>query len=502
VRGKRRCREPNSLCYKNLRPRMATRKNAASNESLDWYLISIDRLKQIALVVFLALLALGIWFYVSRQRGNPRTQAESAMADARQALNSLASSKDFNAHRAEFDRAQKKLDDAGTLFSGNKYIEAQAAAVESQTISRAAVTSGGDADNDAHFLTVEGDVQYQKGSSGDFKRADLRTPLVNGDWVKTGDSASAELMFQNGSIYTIGPNALLEVYSAVNPQTARKTNAVQMKVGSVEVATSNDQSTVRTPGSQIVVDSESTAEVGVTKAQETAVVAVRGSSSVAPAAGGEAVKLSAGDKLNATSAGSLSPVRKLVMPPALANPPDNQVYSITADSQVKFEWQPQPGAVAYQLQVSRSRLFSTQEINSRREKTQATAKVTSEGMFYWRVASVGGDGDAGPFSPFRRFRVSGGGSSGNASQSGGDTTPPPLTLKAPFNIGGQFYIIEGQTESGATVFINDEEVDVESSGHFKKLVSFNKVGQNSVVVKAVDAAGNQTVQSQTVLVEE
>jgi hypothetical protein len=481
---------------------MARKQNAASNESLDWYLISIDRLKQIGLIVFLALLALGIWFYVSRQRANPRSRAETAIADARQALNALAASKDFTSHRAEFDRAQKKLDDAGNLFGANKYPEAQAAAVESQTISRAAVSGGGDNENDARFLTIEGDVQYQKGSSGDFKRADLRTPLVNGDWVKTGDSASAELMFQNGSLYTIGPNALLEIYSAVNPQTSHKTNAVQMKVGSVEVATVNDPSTVRTPSSQIVVDSESTTQVGVLKTQDTQVVAVRGTSSVAPAAGGEAVKLSPGDKLNATAVGSLSPVKKLVMPPALANPADNQVYSITAESQIKFEWQPQTGAAAYQLQVSRSRLFSTMEINSRREKLQATAKVTSEGMFYWRVASIGADGDTGPFSPFRRFRVSGGGSSGTAANTGGDTTPPPLTLKAPFNIGGQFYIIEGTTEPGATVFINDEEVDVESNGHFKKLVSFNKVGQNSVVVKAVDAAGNQSVQSQTVLVEE
>ena len=50
--------------------------------------------------------------------------------------------------------------------------------------------------------------------------------------------------------------------------------------------------------------------------------------------------------------------------------------------------------------------------------------------------------------------------------------------------------------------VNDEEVDVESNGHFKKLISFNKIGRNSVVVKAVNAAGKQTIQSETVLVEE
>jgi len=476
-------------------------KNAATSDNIDWYLISIDRLKKIGLVVFLALLAGGIWFYISHERGNPRTLAEGAIADARQALNSLASSKDFNAHHAEFDRAQKKLDDASNLFTAKKYQEAQAAAFESQTISRTAVNGGTDQENDARFLTLEGDVEYQKGSSGDWLRAHLRTPLVNGDWVKTHDSASAELMFQNGSLYTIGPNALLEIYSTINAQTSRKPNSVQMKFGSVEVATVNDQSTVRTPGSQVVVDSESTTQVGVNKADEqTSIMGVRGTASVAPAAGGEAVKIAAGDKVNATSAGSLGSVKKLLMPPAVTNPPDNQVFSIAVDTQISFQWQPQPGAVAYQLQVSRSRLFSTLEINSRRTKLEATAKVESEGIFYWRVASIGPDGDFGPFSPFRRFRVSGSGKS--TPTTAADTQPPSLVLKAPFNIGGQFYIIEGQTEPGATVFVNDEEADVETNGHFKKLVSFNKVGQNTVIVKAVDAAGNPTVKSQVVLVEE
>ena len=52
-------------------------------------------------------------------------------------------------------------------------------------------------------------------------------------------------------------------------------------------------------------------------------------------------------------------------------------------------------------------------------------------------------------------------------------------------------MIEGTTDPGSTVFINDEEVDVESDGHFKGFVSFSKVGRNSVVVKAVNAAGKQ-----------
>ncbi|MDQ3281023.1 MAG: FecR domain-containing protein [Acidobacteriota bacterium] len=474
---------------------MATKRNE-TGANIDWYLISIDRLKQIGLIVLLLLLAgAGYWFW-QNQKGNPKTNAESAIEDARQALNALAASADFNVHRSEFNRAQQKLDEATSQLAKSRFQEARDAAVESQTISRAAL-SGGEMENDAQFLTVEGRVEYQKGSSSEWKDADPRTPLVNGDWVKTGDRSSAELIFSNGSLYTVGPNALLEIYAAVNPATRQKTNAVQMRVGSVEVATANDSSAVHTAGTQVVVDSESTTQVGFDKDQQTtAVVATRGGAEVRPASGGAAVRLAIGEKVSSNPQGVISPVKKLTMPPALLSPGDNQVFQLSSDLKVELMWDAREGASGYLLQVSRSRLFSTQEINTKRSKTSALARVTSEGAFYWRVAAVGPDGDVGPFSTFRRFRVSG----GNKPTS--DRTAPALTLKVPFHVGGQYYTIAGSTEPGATVFINDEEVDVESSGAFQKLIAVAKVGRNTIVIKAVDAAGNQTVQSQTVIVEE
>jgi hypothetical protein len=477
---------------------MAKKRGKMTGADIDWYLISIDRLKQIGLVVLILLLGgAGYWFY-EREKGNPRSNAESAIADARQALNALASSKEFNDHRNEFDRAQRKLEEANTLFAATKYAEAQGAAVESQTISRTALSGTGERENDAQFLTVEGDVKFQKGSSGDWKDADARTPLFNGDWVKTGNRASAELIFSNGSLYTVGPNALLEIYAAVNPATSRRTNAVQMQIGSVEVATTDDSSTIRTPGSQVIVESQSSTQIGVDQTKGTEIVATKGTASVTPASGGEAVRINSGDKITSSSGGQLSPVKKLVMPPALLTPADNQVFQLTGELNVQFTWDVQPGATGYVFQVSRSRLFSTLEINSRRQRNTASARVTAQGAFYWRVAAVGPDGDTGPFTSFRRFRVSGGKGPATAT----DAVPPPLQLNRPYSIGGPFFMVEGKTEPGATVFINDEEVDVDANGGFKKLVSFNKTGQNAVVVKAVDAAGNQSVKSETVYVEE
>jgi hypothetical protein len=464
---------------------------------IDWYLISIDRLKQIGLVLLLLALGGAGWWFWHNQKTNPKTRAESAMADARQALNALAGSADFNSHRSEFTRAQQKLDEATTHFNAARYEQAHTVAVESQTISRAAMSGGGDFASDAQFLTVEGDVKFQKGAAGEWKDADTRTALVNGDWVKTGDRASAELIFSSGTLYTIGANALLEIYSIVNPSTSKKTNAVQMRVGSVEVATTTDPSTVRTPGTQVVVESQSAVQVGVDQEKST-IMSTRGAASVAPEKGGAAVRVVTGEKVSATPAGEMSPVKKLTMPPALLSPGDNQVFQLSPELKVQMMWQTQTDATGYVLQVSRSRLFSTQEINKRMPKTAATAQVTEEGSFYWRVASVGPDGDIGPFSPFRRFRVSGGGKSAGIQ----DRTPPVLRMKAPFHVGGQFYTIAGVTEPGATVFINDEEVDVESGGGFQKLVAFEKMGRNVVVIKAVDPAGNQKVESQFVIVEE
>jgi hypothetical protein len=235
--------------------------------------------------------------------------------------------------------------------------------------------------------------------------------------------------------------------------------------------------------------------------QATEVTTAKGTASVSPAAGGPSVRLVAGERVSASPQGALTQVMKLAPPPLLKSPGDNNVLQLSNDLQVELMWEPDPNAApapsGYQLQVSRSRLFSTQEINSRRTRASAKTKVTSEGAFFWRVASVGPGGVLGPFSLPRRFRVIGGGNSTIT-----DKTPPKLQLKAAFPLGGQFFTISGVAEAGVSVFINEEEADVDSNGVFQKVISLPKVGPNDVVVKAIDPAGNQTVQSQTVIVPE
>src|SRR5215210_5568137 len=98
-------------------------RKRVTGADIDWYLISIDRLKQIGLVLLLlGLGGAGYWFWYN-QKANPKTKAESAITSARQALNALAGSADFNSHRTEFNRAQQKLDAAGTHYNAARFDE-------------------------------------------------------------------------------------------------------------------------------------------------------------------------------------------------------------------------------------------------------------------------------------------------------------------------------------------------------------------------------------------
>ncbi|HSN67962.1 MAG TPA: hypothetical protein VLV48_01870 [Thermoanaerobaculia bacterium] len=475
-------------------------RKASTSADIDWYLISIDRLKKVGLAL-LALLILGgaAWWWFGGQ--NPRERARRAIREANSSINQLAAAEDLAAVRAEFERGRASLEEARRQFAANNWAAAEKAALEAAgTATMALARIPGESHFDAKFLTIEGDVQIQKGSSGQWRNANGRDPLMNGDWVRTGDDASAELIFFNGSIYTIGPNALLEIYATVNPATSRKEDTVQMQVGSLQVTTDEESSTIRTPGTQVVISSASTTQVGVSPRKETAITTLRGSSAVAPKSGGASVELGAGQHVEANPGGDLSAVRTVVPPPALLNPTENQVFQAAPGRTIDLVWETSPDAGAYQLQVSRSRLFSSLEIDARRTVPAASTRVTDEGAFYWRVASIDREGARGPFSAFRRFRVVGG---GTASGSGAvDKVPPQLELKRPFRIGGAYYLFEGKVEPGASVFLNDEELAVESDGTFKKLVTFSKVGWNTVIIRAVDPSANQTVHRENVYVEE
>ncbi len=78
-----------------------------------------------------------------------------------------------------------------------------------------------------------------------------------------------------------------------------------------------------------------------------------------------------------------------------------------------------------------------------------------------------------------------------------DNKPPELSIDSPAD-GSQFFgsgqrqvTIEGTTDSGASITINDRIVSVDDSGKFQYTLTLSS-GDNKFMVKSVDPAGNST----------
>jgi len=66
---------------------------------------------------------------------------------------------------------------------------------------------------------------------------------------------------------------------------------------------------------------------------------------------------------------------------------------------------------------------------------------------------------------------------------------------------GNLFLIFGRTDPGAIVTVNAEPADVEPDGSFKKTITIEREGYSTLVIKAVDAGGNETVRPVRVFVE-
>jgi hypothetical protein len=131
-----------------------------------------------------------------------------------------------------------------------------------------------------------------------------------------------------------------------------------------------------------------------------------------------------------------------------------------------------------------------------RTGTAARVRVNREGSYFWRVAAIDSSGRPSDWSTVRRFRMG----VEPVAFGGQHASPPQLTVSAPQQMGNLFLVF-GKTDPGAVVTVNGEPADVGPDGSFKKTVTINREGYATLVVKAVDAAGNEILKQVKVFVE-
>jgi hypothetical protein len=464
-----------------------------------WHSISVDTLRVIALgLLAVGLAGLGVWQYQTWRAASIDQRAAELIAETEVLIQRFQTEEVQRHYREEYQGATQSYREARQQFQAQRFQEA----LDTARQSRGALLSIGEAlrnrssAGEAQFMSVQGDVQYRRAVSSEWRRAQQGVILHAGDYVRTGSSGSSEIMFRDLTFFTVRPNTQVVVAASRDVAGRAQDQAMKMDYGWIDLNTSKRPSTIATPGARARVEQDSEAFVTYEQGTDEARFgAYRGALEVASTAG---ETRQVGELEQVLQAGSeLSQPRKLPPQPALLEPGDNHEVNLDRADRVVLAWEQIGGARGYALQIAESRLFVDNVLEVReRIKNNATLGLKAEGSFLWRVAAIGADGAQSPWSAPRRFRVS--------SLAGRDTDAdrtPPVVEVTDITSYGALFLVEGRTEPGALVTVNSEPTKVDTEGTFTKTIEIKREGWASIEIRSRDAWGNETSLARPVYVE-
>lgn len=476
------------------------RRRSRNRWDRDWYTVSLDTLRGWGIALTLVVgLVFGYFGLRAVESHRMEMAAGRSLAECRLLVDQVQEIGAYQSFLQEFGEALSGLRDAETLYSQKRYAASLGAATRSRNLLESILDALGvrGESGEAQFILIRGDVEYRRGTQGNWRTARPRVLLRVGDFVRTADDGSAEVMFFDGTLYTVRPGTLFVVNQASGPANRFGDRVIDLHYGWLNLSTGYRGSEVSTPTALARVEQQTEASVSYDKERnESHFAAYRGSLNVEPKRAGITRRVGALQQVVERGTG-VSEVRPLPAQPVPVQPANNLEIDHTLQHELRLAWDPVSGANRYILQISRNRLFSDNVIDAEdRTKTSATLAVLGEGTFLWRVAAVDSDGRAGPWSRPQKFRVVDRGRRPDEE----DATPPLLNLEQVQSY-GSIFIIAGRTEPGASVTLNGELVTVEADGTFTRTVQFTDEGWTTIVIRARDPRGNETVRRRRVLVE-
>lgn len=453
-----------------------------------WYTISVDTLRGLGWLVLVVVLAGGSWLgWRAWSEHTLRNEAAFLIDEVGALLERATRERPSGAFAEEFESARGGYEAARRAAEQNDFRTAVAEGRRSRALLLAVLDAAGtgSASGEAQFIAIQGSVEMRRGDQGEWEPARARDVLRSGDFVKTGTNGSAEVVFLDGTLYTVRPNTLFVVTRQRAGVGTATEQTISMEYGWVNLNTAQRGGRVTTPRAEARVARDTEAAVSVDKATATARFATyRGEVEVTSEAG---LVRRLGPLEQVTQTGALlSDVNSLPAPPVLGEPGAGYETSLDGDRRLMLSWGAVPGAARYALQVSRNRLFVDNLIDvDARPTTAATLGLRAEGTFEWRVAARTREGVQGPWSESRVFRVVASQRTGDR----GDKTPPLLEIDQ-VQAYGNVFIVNGRTEPGARVSINGEAVAVAANGTFTKTVLVTGEGWSFLELDSTDAAGN------------
>jgi len=474
----------------------------------DWYSISVDTLRGWFFLLLIAAGLVGAYMvYRSWERKSLERNSRLVIDEDQRLLAQVRDDVKMGEFQSEYEAGVQSLQEARGDFAQQRFRAALANAVTCRKLLQSildtvALTNSG---GQAQFISLQGEVEYKRSDGGSWEEARPRLPLRAGDYVRTGNGGSAEIVFLDGTLYTVRGNTqfVISPGSPISPGgppaegagDAAADQAIQMEYGWVNLNTASRPSQVKTPGAVAKVREESEAFVTYDRSGKRGRFgALRGGMELAATGG---MTREVGELQQVVQTGDLlSPTQKLPASPEPLEPADNRELDLDRSQNLMLSWNAVPGSARYALQVSRNHLFAENLISvENRARPKATLGLRGEGTFFWRVAAFSREGTEGPWSRPRKFRVASG-------KSGGDrpNAPPELDL-VDVKSYGSIFIVAGRCSPGSRLDINGEQAAVGVDGSFKKTVQFTKEGYGYIEIRARDRWGSETVRRRRVLVE-
>ncbi len=451
-----------------------------------WYSVSVTSVRRLMTLVGLivaivaAVLAYDRWMIYTLE-----DRALAAIEDATAIAEQLRASDRFDQIYRDHKAAWDQLEEARQAFEDKNFESALEKGKSCVNLLRSILASL--SQGSIRVMSVQGNVEFRRGDRGNWSRLRPHDTLDAGDWVKTATDGTAQLKIGDGSVFTLRQSTMVHL---------NETEATDLAFGRVELNTSDQSSTVSTPKSTATVRSDSEALVSFDRDKGAGrFAAFEGSLQVESKAGGQAVEVGAMQQIEQFG-DQFSDLRDLPFAPVPLGPTNDRAFDLDTDKEVVLSWQPVDRAREYALQISTTRLFAASLIDDVRTKTSARLGIQGEGNFYWQVAALDAQGTTGPWSEARAFRVASLSTIGEVN----DRVPPALEIVDTETL-GNLVIINGKTESGATVTINGEAVVLRPDGSFSKTIQMMQAGWSMLEIVATDAWNNESIQRTQVFID-
>ncbi|MGC8762653.1 MAG: hypothetical protein ACP5VN_03310 [Acidobacteriota bacterium] len=456
---------------------------------LDWITIKYKDIYALVGILLALVVVLGGGFLYIRWKGNPQIQAERALSRAQRLIDSLDGASSDPALMPTLNQAKTMLAQGRSEYAEGRYPKARQIALDIIETLKDLQASSPSGQKYATLVETEGNVEVKRTGQHLFSSAKERMILEDGDIVRTGQNSFAKIKYHNGQFQVVAPDSLVVIQSLSSTPDGASRVEVALKQGFVETQTPEtmtpkDQSIITTDTAKVRPAPASRVGIAQSPTGETTASIFAGAGEIE--SGGRTQRVEAGTSgvVVRASAGTVSAPEPLVAPPVADFPKDQQILRVEdpVHTPLTFQWKGGSGGPV-RFQLSARPLFSSLVAPDQvLKENRLTVEGLPPGTYYWRLKSESG-AEKSFWSPIYRFRLL------QIYQRPRIQRDLKLIVEAtPI---GDGVILQGSTDPGVSVSVNDLEIPVNADGSFSKIYLFSDVGTQSVVVRAFDEEGNE-----------